>query len=154
MQQNRNGSYGVKPFSGQQKSSSQPIKPAVDIKALDITNFADSAEKVILEHKQGNDKISTTQLRGLFSLLTEVREIIRVRQEKLLDENLMSRVQYIKMRFVYAAGRGEKGVHAFMKQSALIEGLDRVKDSVKQFELVCKYMEALVAYHKFYIGGQ
>lgn len=152
MQQSKNGFYDRKPFSDKPRNA--PItNPVIDYKTLSITNFANFAEKVIQEHNKSYDKISTTQLRGLFSLLTEVREIIRVRQEKQLNENLISRVQYIKMRFVYAAGRGEKGVSAFMKQSALIECLDSIQDSVKQFELVCKYMEALVAYHKYYIGG-
>ncbi len=153
MQQGRNSSYGTKPYGNRPGNSQQSAQPVVDIKALNAANFADYAEKVIQEHNQSRDKISTTQLRGLFALLIEVREIIRVRQDKQLDENLISRVQYIKMRFVYAAGRGEKGVPAFMQQSALIECLDTVKDSVKQFELICKYMEALVAYHKYYIGG-
>lgn len=153
MQQGKNGFYDRKPYSDKPRNT-YDANPVIDQKTLSITNFANYAEKVIKEHKNSYDKISTTQLRGLFSLLTEMREIIRIHQEKQLDENLISRVQYIKMRFVYAAGRGEKAVSTFMKQSALIECLDSIQDSVKQFELVCKYMEALVAYHKFYIGGQ
>ena len=131
----------------------QPTAAAVfDVKELNQTNYVRMAENVILEHKKLRDLITTTQLRGLFSLLTEVREILRVRQTDVLDETLQSRVQYIKMRFVYAAGRGEKGVPEFMTQSSLIKCLDSVKDSVKQFDLVCKYMEALVAYHKYHIN--
>lgn len=143
----------------------EPAKPVFDVSTLSQTNYVQLAESVILAHKKlaesavlahknSNDRvlISTTQLRGLFALLTEVREILRVRQTDALDETLQSRVQYIKMRFVYAAGRGEKGVPEFMTQSSLIGCLDAVKDSAKQFELVCKYMEALVAYHKFYIN--
>lgn len=133
---------------------SEPAKPVFDVETLSQTNYVQLAEKVIQTHKNHNERdlISTTQLRGLFALLTEVREILRVRQTDALDETLQSRVQYIKMRFVYAAGRGEKGVPEFMTQSSLIGCLDAVKDSAKQFELVCKYMEALVAYHKFYIN--
>ena len=139
--------------SGYPGNPKQPAAPVVSIRELNGTNFADYAEKVIKKHKEEKQKITTTQLRGLFALMTEVREILRVRQDKKLDENLISRVQYIKMRFAYAAGRGEKGVDAFMKQSDLIAALDTVQDSVRQFELICKYMEALVAYHKYYIGG-
>lgn len=128
------------------------IMPLFKAEELNESNYVDLAEKVIKAHDQSRDKITTSQLRSLFSLMTEMREIIRVRPEKVMDEMLVSRIQYIKMRFVYAAGRGEKGVPDFMKQSALIECLNSVKDSSKRFELVCKYMEALVAYHKYYIN--
>ena len=44
---------------------------------------------------------------------------------------------YIKMRFAYAAGkgeqRGEKDVKYFVEISGMIECLDTVKDSVKQY---------------------
>ena len=136
---------------GQRGFQPEPPKPVFDVKMLNQTNFVSCAENVIKKHQTGNP-ITTTQLRGLFALLTEMREILRVRQTASLDETLQSRIQYIKMRFVYAAGRGEKGVHEFMIQSALIDCLDTIKNSAKQFELVCKYMEALVAYHKFYIN--
>ena len=132
----------------------EPVKPIFDVNTMSQTNYVQLAESVILAHKKHSDResISTTQLRNLFALMTEVREILRVRQTDDLDETLQSRIQYIKMRFVYAAGRGEKGVPEFMTQSSLIGCLDTVKDSAKQFELVCKYMEALVAYHKYYIN--
>lgn len=136
--------------TGQRGAYQQP-EAVFDVKALNLLNYVENAEKVIKKHKEGT-AITTTQLRGLFSLMTEVREILRIRQSDRLDDSMQSRVQYIKMRFVYAAGRGEKGVADFMKQSALIECIDTIKDSAKQFELVCKYMEALVAYHKFYIN--
>ena len=82
----------------------EPAKPVFDVKMLSQTNYVQLAEKVIQAHKNHNERelISTTQLRGLFALLTEVREILRVRQTEALDETLQSRVQYIKMRFVYA----------------------------------------------------
>lgn len=140
--------------AGQQRNGftqqEQP-KPVFDVKTLNQINYVQLAESVIKKHKDGN-AITTTQLRGLFALLTELREILRVQQSSKLDEALQSRVQYIKMRFVYAAGRGEKGVPEFMIQSSMIDCLNTVHDSAKQFELVCKYMEALVAYHKFYIN--
>ena len=142
--------YQQRSNTGQHGAYQQP-EAVFDVKALNLLNYVENAEKVIRKHKEGN-AITTTQLRGLFSLMTEVREILRIRQSDRLDESMQSRVQYIKMRFVYAAGRGEKGVADFMKQSALVECIDTIKDSAKQFELVCKYMEALVAYHKFYIN--
>ena len=140
-------------YNGNRNGNAAPvITPLFKAEELNESNYVDLAEKVIKAHDQSRDKITTSQLRSLFSLMTEMREIIRVRPEKIMGEMLISRIQYIKMRFVYAAGRGEKGVPDFMKQSVLIECLNSVKDSSKRFELVCKYMEALVAYHKYYIN--
>lgn len=162
MQQGRNSSYGTKPNSDRSKghNQSQEIKPLFDSSTLTLLNFADRAKDVIEHYQNKMDSkkyITPTQLRALFSLLTEVREIIRMQNSTNLNEEMQGRIQYIKMRFAYAAGKGEqkgeKDVKCFVKMSGMIECLESVKDSVKQFELVCKYMEALVAYHKYYIGG-
>ena len=162
MQKNKNGFYNANSNSDRSKeqSQSEKTKPLFDNSTLTVVNFADRAKDVIEHYKNkmnSNRFITTTQLRALFSLLTEVRENIRMQNSTNLNEEMQGRIQYIKMRFAYAAGkgeqRGEKDVKYFVEISGMIECLDTVKDSVKQFELVCKYMEALVAYHKYYIGG-
>lgn len=76
---------------------------------------------------------------------------MRLERASILSDELVGRIQYVKMRFVYAAGR-DKGVKRFMDRSGLIDCLDSVGNDAEQFRLVCKYMEALVAYHKYYIN--
>ena len=141
------------PQGNYQRGTARDAQEIFAVRELSTTNFADMAEKVIQKHAELRSTITSTQLRGLFALMTELREMIRVRQVSVLDTNLMSHVQYIKMRFAYAAGR-ESSVKIFMQQTRLIECLDTVRDSVRQFEMVCKYAEALVAYHKYYIGDK
>lgn len=159
MQQGMNKSKISSSSTGNEKY--QNIQPMYDSESLSVLNFAERAENIIKRYMNIVDYkeyISTTQLRALFSLLTEVREYVRMQNNSHFNEEMQGRIQYIKMRFVYAAGRkkerNEKEVKVFMQLSGLMDCLDTIKDSVKQFELVCKYMEALVAYHKFYIGGQ
>lgn len=158
MQKGMNQSKFPSSTSGNERY--QNIQAMYDSVSLSALNFAERAENIIKRYMNIVDYkeyISTTQLRALFSLLTEVREYVRMQNNSHFNEEMQGRIQYIKMRFAYAAGRkkekNEKEVKVFMQLSGLMDCLDTIKDSVKQFELVCKYMEALVAYHKYYIGG-
>ena len=138
--------------------------PKFDVSKLTMENYVDIAESIILAHKKElykelngktyDNTISPSQIRNLFDLLNGLREQIRTERATKLTEDMKGQVQYIKLRFVYAAGRDKesKGVRDFIQRSGMIACLDTVKDSVKQYELVCKYMEALVAYHKYYIN--
>ena len=59
------------------------------------------------------------------------------------------------MRFVYEVGRdprGYNGVKDFVNKSKIIECIDQIGSDKEKFLLFCKYMEALVAYHKYYGG--
>ncbi|HQM01456.1 MAG TPA: type III-A CRISPR-associated protein Csm2 [Ruminococcus flavefaciens] len=127
-----------------------------DVSKLNADNYVDKAEEIIKAHKDAMDRdsISTSQIRNLLDLLNGLRERLRTERVTKLTEDMKGQVQYIKLRFVYAAGRDKdsKGVRDFIQRSGMIACLDTVKDSVKQYELVCKYMEALVAYHKYYIN--
>lgn len=134
----------------------QEAKPAFKLSELNEKTYVEMAERVVNAHKQANSKkpITMTQMRNLLELMSVLRERLRTDRRSELDDEMVSQVQYIKLRFVYAAGRDtdQKGVRDFIIQSQLIECLDTVKNSAGQFEFVCKYMEALVAYHKYLIG--
>jgi len=138
-----------------QKRPYEAAKPCKLFEAskIDETNYVDLAERVITAHKALYKKITTTQMRNLFGYLTVLREELRTKRCDTLDADMISQVQYSKLRFVYAAGR-DQVVKDFMEQSQLIACLDKgyIGSSAARFELVCKYMEALVAYHKYHIG--
>ena len=120
---------------------------------LNQLNYVDLAQKVIDKHYQMKSKtITTNQIRNFLELTNELREQLRTNHVEKLDTDMMSQVQYIKLRLIYAAGRdeGDNGVFEFMQCSSLIECLDTVGDSPQQYLLICKYLEALIAYHKWY----
>jgi len=129
---------------------------------LNKQNYVEMAEKVIQHHSSNHQKtnnnskttISTSQIRNLLDLLNVLRERLRTMHISELTPDLISQIQYIKLRFIYAAGRDNdnKGIRDFIIKSSLIECVDSIGNSVEQFQLVCNYMEALVAYHKYYIG--
>jgi len=130
--------------------------PEFNADKLTESSYVGIAEKVIVSHRDRKDRnaISTSQIRILLDLLNGLRERLRTERVNALNESMIGQVQYIKLRMVYAAGRDNesKGVRDFIDASGIIKCLDTVGDSVERYELVCKYMEALVAYHRYHIS--
>ena len=121
-----------------------------EILKLDSKTYVRQAEKVIKSLKNENKKnISSNQLRNILILFNEVNYIIQHETDKKLSDDLQSRTQYIKMRIAYNAGK-EPSVRKFINDSKIMDYLDLVGESRDELVLVCKYMESLVAYHKFY----
>lgn len=150
---NGSGNYG-----GKQNYGGTHRKPAenVDIsgkKKLDKKTYVDEAEGVIAKlprDKMDSGKISVTtnQIRNVLTLINELYDMVRTNTEKVLSEDVQSHIQYVKMKIIYAAGK-EPQVKDFVKKSSLINYLNGVENSRDDLILVCHYMEALVAYHKF-----
>lgn len=128
---------------------------------LDSKTYVDEAEKVIQslivtetwkngdKKRNKNKEVTTNQLRNILSLFTELYDMVRNQPEKDIAENVVSHIQYVRMRVVYSAGRDEN-VKKFVSQSGLLDHLKEIGSSRENLLLVCRYMEALVAYHKFY----
>jgi CRISPR-associated protein, csm2 family len=119
-------------------------------------NYLEKAEKVIdtlsKDKKTGKTlyapKITTTKLRKILSMVSEIySDASRMREEK-LDSEMRSRLKYLKLHIVYEEGR-ESVVKEFVEESNLIGALDEVEDSKSKLILFCHYVEALVAYRKF-----
>ena len=119
-------------------------------------NYLEKAEKVIdtlsKDKKTGKTlyapKITTTKLRKILSMVSEIySDDSRMREEK-LDSEMKSRLKYLKLHIVYEEGR-EPVVKEFVEESKLIGALDEVEDSKSNLIVFCRYVEALVAYRKF-----
>jgi len=137
--------------------SNAPVK-TVDLsekKKLDKKTYVDEAEKAI-EHlprdKRNPNKIkirlTSNQIRNILSLINELYDMVRTNTEKTLSDDVQSHVQYVKMKIIYAAGRDDT-VKDFIEKSSLISYLNGIDDSREDLILVCHYMEALVAYHRY-----
>lgn len=114
-------------------------------------NFVDLADKRMKKYKEESGGITTTKIRALLSLILEIYTIVQTNDAEKLNENVQSKVLYTKMKFAYEAGR-EKNVKDFIEDTQLMENLVEIKDDKEYLLLVCKYMESLVAYYKFYGG--
>ncbi|MCD8150783.1 MAG: type III-A CRISPR-associated protein Csm2 [Clostridiales bacterium] len=127
---------------------------------LNEKNYVDKAQSAICAlNKEVNQrtgrsfpKITTSKIRNLLAMVSDIyNEVISLRGES-LDEELCGRIEYLKVRFYYEAGR-DNTVRRFMEKTELLKCLDEIKGSKKRYLLFCRYMEALVAYHRYY-GGE
>ena len=120
---------------------------------LTQTNYVDLAEKVIVKDlerdKRGNFRLTNSKIRNLLSLVNNLyTDIVRTGgSDEKLSEIIEGKIQYIRLRFVYEAGR-EKSVKDFVEKADIIKHLQRI-ETRSDLLLFCRYMEALVAYHKF-----
>ena len=122
---------------------------------LQTDNYVEQAEKVMQDLQaagKGQIKLTTSKIRSILAMVSELyNDAQRLRAEN-LSEDLVGRVQYLKMRVAYEAGR-EGYVREFVKKAAILEEIDRIGRKKEQLLLFCHYMEALVAYHR-YLGGK
>lgn len=131
---------------------------------INSSNYVETAEKVIKSIER-NDKgkilLSTSKIRNILSMISGLyNEAVMLKEDKLPDE-MASRVKYVKMRFAYEIGREESNsgrnkknvVKDFADKAQIFKIMDSINDSTDDLILFCNYMEALVAYHKFYGGS-
>lgn len=124
---------------------------------LSNRNFADVAEQVILslqvEDRRGNKilRVTTSKIRNLLAMTNNIYNQAKKERGQEISEALQSDLQYLKMRIAYEAGR-DKDVKDFVKKANLITYINSIQNNRDHVLLFCKYMESLVAYHKFHGG--
>lgn len=125
---------------------------------IEETSYVEKAEKVIERLRNNKDKygnvrpvaITTSKIRNLLAMSADIYNEVLISGEKLSDE-LNARIDYLRIRFVYEAGR-DPAVKKFIEFGEILQALQEIKGSRKQFILFNHYIEALVAYHRFYEG--
>ncbi len=128
---------------------------------MEITEktYVEKAEKAVLSHKNRKNErtgkttpmVTTSKIRNLLAMAGDIyNEILRWEGETLSDE-LCGRVDYLRIRVLYEAGR-DPAVKDFVEKAGILKCLEEIKGSKKQYLLFHRYMEALVAYHRFHGG--
>lgn len=120
-------------------------------------NYVELAEKAILklrDKKAKNGKpiqpVTTSKIRNLLAMTADIyNEVVNSKSEK-LSADINGQISYMKIRFVYEAGR-EPRVKDLVEEADILAHLDEIKGSRAQYILFSRYMEALVAYRKFYV---
>ncbi len=95
--------------------------------------------------------VSTSQIRGILSLINEISSMV-LRGGDVLSGDIKNQIQYLLVKLYYQSGK-ERNVKNFVDETELIELLLCVEDNRKDWEIFSKYVEALVAFHK-YLGGK
>lgn len=126
--------------------------------AVNEQNYVDEAEKVIQKLKDYKDNrgrivpmVTTSKLRSLLSMSIDIYNQAVNQNTDRLDADIASRIEYLRVRFLYEAGR-EESVKKLVEEAGIIGMLKNVKGSRDRYLLFQRYMEALVAFHKYYGG--
>ena len=112
---------------------------------INENNYVDKAEEAIKSLVEE----SKQKCRGKVNIYNQV---LTYTSEK-LDDEICGRIEYLRIRFIYECGREPK-VKAFVKQAEILEILKEIRQSKKNYLLFSKYMEALIAFHKYYGGKE
>lgn len=131
-----------------------------------MPNYVAEAEAVIQDLCNKGIILNTNQLRKILSAITEIKNKVNIEvaknkaKVKTISPELQMEIRFLKTHFCYQAGREieeNKGrrnavntVDEFIKRAKLIPYLDKIGDDIDNFKEYCKYIESLVAFHKYY----
>lgn len=120
-------------------------------------NYVDEAERVIKCLADKKDKkgrpvpvVTTSKLRNLLSMSADIYNEVVNQKEDQLSEDICARIEYLRVRFLYEAGR-EDAVKDLVNESNMIDVLKGIRKSKKNYIVFNRYMEALVAFRKYYV---
>ena len=121
-------------------------------------NYVDKAEKVMNEICYPKDRrrqpiVTTSKIRSILAIISEIYNDVLHLQSEQLNDDLLGKIQYLKMRIAYEAGRDkDHSVRNFVEKAELFKIIDEIGENKENLMLFCRYMEALVAYHRYYGG--
>jgi len=129
-------------------------------KDADYVSIAEERMKALMMPNSNNPfgNLTTSKIRNILSLVNDIySQVVNWKEEKLSQE-ITDRIRYIKVRLAYEAGREsqqaerDKKIKEFIDKTELIEAIDHIASSREKFIRYAKYLEALVAYHRYYGG--
>ena len=95
--------------------------------------------------------VSTSKIRNILSMAADIYDNVMQNNSNTLSNDIVSRIEYLRVRMIYESGREDK-VKKFISKANLIEYAKMIGNDKKKYILFYRYMEALIAFHK-YIGG-
>ena len=143
---NKGGSQG--PYPGNQRQTPAPVLPE---KVPE--DYVDRAEAVIAEVMGQCPAITTSKIRNLLSLASDIYNVEKLRTEKELCPDSVARVGMMRVRTAYEAGR-DGATKSFVEIARLLQYLKGIGKDREDLIRFAHYMEALVAYHRYYGGKE
>lgn len=127
-----------------------------------MADYVDQAERVMRELHDKEVKntkykmVTKAQIRKFLtavnSVTGEVEQYRLLQQGTKLPEDLRMQVKFLKVKLAYQIGRMGTPVKDFNDKAELMDWIDGIGDSVEKYQKFARYVEALVAFHKFYGG--
>ena len=136
-----------------------------------MDNYVDRADKVMrvlseeAQKSYGSKMVTTSQIRKFLTAVNRVNGKIdqfkngnKSSASGRIPEDIQMETKFLKVKLAYQIGRADSGryranpVKEFADKSGLIGEIDKIGDSLERYENFARYVEALVAFHKFYGG--
>jgi CRISPR-associated protein Csm2 len=125
---------------------------------INENNYVEEAEKVIKLLSEKKDQkgrpvsmVTTSKIRNLLAMVSDTyNDALNLKGDK-LSEELIGQINYMKIRFYYEAGREPK-VKELLEKAKVFDIMKQISNSRENYILFSRYMEALVAFRKFYGG--
>ena len=129
------------------------------MKIINNENYVDKAEQTIkklaekVNPRTGKrvQMVTTSKIRNLLAMTSDIYNEVMVSKDENLSQDLKARIEYLRVHFVYEAGR-EKTVKDLVDEAGIIDILKSLNGTRTDYILFSRYMEALVAFHKYYGG--
>lgn len=134
--------YNDKPYN-----KSKPTIEKIEAEVLP-EDYVDVAEDLMRNFPKDKDGITTTKLRNILSMIMEIYVVEEKSTLENLNQESKAKLQLARIRIAYEGGR-DNTVRKFIKESKILEYIKTIKTR-KDFINFCYYLEALVAYHRFY----
>ena len=118
-------------------------------------NYVDEAERIMRALISSGTTITTSKIRNLLSLVTDIYNDESIRTEDKLKPDSVVKLNLMRVRVAYECGRDNRDdtVKTFVRQTNLLEYLKGISDDRADLIRFAHYMEALVAFHR-YLGGK
>lgn len=113
-------------------------------------DYVDAAEKLM---KDSYRFITTSKLRNILSLLMDAYNTESLRTADTIAEESAVKLQMARIRLAYECGRDSK-TKRFVEDANLLHWLKEIGTSRDKLLHYVHYLEALVAYHRFFGGRE
>lgn len=126
-----------------------------------MEDYVNQAQQVM--SRIAKDGLTTSQLRLFLSAVNAVNGKVEQYKNRTegadptkLSPELAMQVKFLKVKLAYQIGRAESKrgnpIKDFEREAQLMRRIDAIGDDIRKYEDFASYMEALVAFHKFYGG--
>ena len=124
-------------------------------KDMDIISRAEAVIKDLPKDRYDKIQLKTNQIRKFLAAVNSVSNKVTVfkaaSDSKELSNAIADEIRYLQVILVYQSGR-ERSVKEFVSMAGLLDMIKSIGKDISKYEEFARYMEALVAYHKFYGG--
>lgn len=144
--------YNITPRSGAVNTGYRQNQEIMNTTPLELpVDYIDQAEHIMGSLARKGVKLTTSKIRNILSRISDIYNVeVERTAETLLPESVSS-LQMARVRIAYECGR-ENTVKDFVEESQLLRYIKAIGNSRTKFLHFARYMEALVAYHRFYGG--